>query len=512
MKNDEKIPSGASLFGRGASWMFNTEESRSYWEEAFAREDPWNYDSPYEQLKYERTLSLLADEPIGSALELACAEGRFSAMLAPHVKRLYAVDISQTALDRARTRCADFSNVTFGWLNFFNDPLPGKWNSFLGSFGKWNLIVCSEVLYYVGDPQRLAHLASKICASLELGGRLIMAHAHHIADDPNQTGFDWEEHDFGCATIARVFSETPGLKLERAISTDLYRIELYRRVVSATRDDRATDVLPVPLGPLVEFPAARSIVWGGAVMRRCEARARETTERIPVLMYHRVADCGPESLARYRISPAQFEEQLRALRRHGYHPIGSDELLGAARLQEPLRGRPIMITFDDGYQDFLENAWPLLEKYDFFAEVFIVTDFVGGRAEWDAHCGEPAPLMSWEAIKWLQDRGIRFGSHLATHRAAESLPAEEVLREGVRARETLERQLGRNITSLAMPFGGGNEALFRSLATCGYHTQFSTQNGFATVHDWPLNFPRIEICGDDDIASFGGKIERLLTS
>src|SRR5262249_287294 len=96
----------------------------AYWDAIYRTPDPWSYGSPYEQLKYQRTLSLLPAAPIRRALEVGCAEGRFSAMLAPRVEHLVASDVSATALERAKARCSDLPNVEVRPLDFFDAPLP----------------------------------------------------------------------------------------------------------------------------------------------------------------------------------------------------------------------------------------------------------------------------------------------------------------------------------------------------------------------------------------------------
>jgi len=100
-------------------------ERQEYWESfSRAHEDPWQYDNPYETTKYEQTLALLPRRSIRNALELACAEGHFTARLASRV-------------------------------------------------------VCSEVLYYASLEQ-LAHVPAKLAAALAPDGYLLMAHAHTI--------------------------------------------------------------------------------------------------------------------------------------------------------------------------------------------------------------------------------------------------------------------------------------------------------------------------------------------
>lgn len=85
------------------------------------------------------------------ALELACAEGHFTVQLASRVDNLVAADISRIALDRVARRCTNLKNVRFVQLDLTKDPLPGR----------FELIVCSEVLYYAGEQESLKSIARK---------------------------------------------------------------------------------------------------------------------------------------------------------------------------------------------------------------------------------------------------------------------------------------------------------------------------------------------------------------
>src|ERR1041385_7528148 len=95
--------------------------------------------------------------------------------------------------------------------------------------------------------------------------------------------------------------------------------------------------------------------------------------RVPILTYHSIDEAGPAALAPWRLSPALFREQMRFLRERGYRSVSLDEWARAIAEQRRLPGRPVVITFDDGYRDFLENAWPALRELDFRATIFAVT-------------------------------------------------------------------------------------------------------------------------------------------
>ncbi len=217
-----------------------------FWEKVYEVRNPWCYGSAYEQEKYRRTLALLDGLTVGSALELACAEGHFTTMLGPRVGRLLATDISDTAVRRCAERCAHLSNVAFMSLNLADlAPLPQS-----------DLIVCSEALYYLPDRASLDRVATKIHAGLAPGGLFLSTHAFVASDTPLRTGFNWQV-PFGIGTIEAVISALPGLTVERSVETPLYKALLWRNggtASSGSTQRKVTCKLPIA-------DARRSIVW-----------------------------------------------------------------------------------------------------------------------------------------------------------------------------------------------------------------------------------------------------------
>jgi peptidoglycan/xylan/chitin deacetylase (PgdA/CDA1 family) len=235
-------------------------------------------------------------------------------------------------------------------------------------------------------------------------------------------------------------------------------------------------------------------------------QGRERTDRLPILLYHRIADDGPAELARYRQSPAAFAGQMRWLRRHGYHAVTSADLLRHFASGRPFEGRPVLISFDDGYRDFHDVAWPILRAHDFTAEVFVVTDRVGGHADWDAELGAPAPLMDWPQLRSMAAAGVRLGSHMATHTHMADLSSREIVLEAARSRAALERALGTACRSIAAPFGEGDERFRRIARQCGYQTGFATDPGHAALGQDALHLPRIEVIGGWSLDTFAGAV------
>ena len=188
-------------------------EEKDYWDAVFYREDPWDYTSAYEQQKYMHTLDMIPGESLSSVLEVGCAEGHFTKMLAGRAQNIRAVDISKRALDRAIKRCAGLENIKFDQHDISHGVYPGQ----------YDLIICSEILYYLRDKYAVERFAKQIKESLPLGGHLLMTHANMVSDDKSQTGFDFNE--IGAKFIGKTFSSEPGLEFIRELQTDLYRVQ-----------------------------------------------------------------------------------------------------------------------------------------------------------------------------------------------------------------------------------------------------------------------------------------------
>jgi len=227
----------------------------------------------------------------------------------------------------------------------------------------------------------------------------------------------------------------------------------------------------------------------------CPLVASKQACSVPILMYHRIAEDGPASLARYRVAPDLFAAQIAALHRAGYRTVRLEQWIGAIIRNEPMPGQPIILTFDDGYRDFLAAGMPVLRHYGFSATVFLVAERIGGVAEWDSYFGATAPLLSWSELRLLQEVGIEFGCHSATHLPMTGMHLSELGEQTARARGILEEGLAAPVTALAYPYGAENEFVRRAVADLGFRAAVNCQPGISRLGDDLLRLPRIEIFG-----------------
>jgi peptidoglycan/xylan/chitin deacetylase (PgdA/CDA1 family)/SAM-dependent methyltransferase len=462
-----------------------------------ARHDPWAYDSPYEQTKYEQTLKLLP-EHADRVLEIGCAEGVFTRKLSERVNTVTAVDISLLAITRAARHCAGCANVVFKQMDALDGAIDGA----------YDLIVCSELLYYADGESALKRTVKAMVEALEPGGYLLTAHAHVLADDPQVPGFDWDV-PFGAAAIERALLATRALDLAEEIKTPAYRVQLYarrralRRMGSGRRRVKGTLEHAGALNP---EHATRFLADGGQVRREPSEPETPVLTRMPILMYHRVAPEGGAVTKRWRVHPDDFEAQLRYLRDHKYNSLTFEQWRVASDRRQPLPGRSVMLTFDDGYQDFIDHALPLLNKYGFQATMFIVTDLVGASNVWDDRLEEPLALMDWPTIRELPSHGVELGSHTSRHLPLVSLSAAELTRDLCRSRLSFHENLNMTVRSVCYPYGLHDATVLSMAGASGFHYGVTTNEWQASFGDDLLSLPRLEVRGTDTFADFVVKL------
>jgi peptidoglycan/xylan/chitin deacetylase (PgdA/CDA1 family) len=207
---------------------------------------------------------------------------------------------------------------------------------------------------------------------------------------------------------------------------------------------------------------------GGPAAGRREADHRELARLglgdIPlILMYHAVADVSydPNVLS---VSPRRFAEQLAWLERLGLRGVSMSALVAAMRAG---RARGLVgITFDDGYASVLENAVPELARRGFTATVFIISDLLGGKNDWDP--GTPWPLLSAAQVGELAAAGMEIGSHSATHIHLASADAEVLRTEVSGSRERLSQIGDAEVRGFAYPYGDMDDAARHAVRDAGY--------------------------------------------
>ena len=205
------------------------------------------------------------------------------------------------------------------------------------------------------------------------------------------------------------------------------------------------------------------VILSGAVFAAIEEDATEDNlPQITVLNYHKVADLDI-SLA---VTPADFEAQMRYLAENNYSVISIDDFYAGITGQKTLPDNPLLITFDDGYSDNYQNAYPILKKYRFPATIFVITDFVGRK-----------DYLSWAELEEMSREGISVESHTVKHSSLTDLTDSELIKELTDSKKAIEDHLHRDVNFIAYPTGAYNLHIAGLVKSAGYKGAFTVKYG-----------------------------------
>lgn len=231
--------------------------------------------------------------------------------------------------------------------------------------------------------------------------------------------------------------------------------------------------------------------------------------RVSVLMYHQVGRFKAMKAHRANYCDAgRFARQMRLLAMGGFHVIGLQQALSGLFGAGPLPPRAVLLTFDDAYAGFVDEALPVLQEYDFPATVYAISGWVGKRMRWaDSGMERPQPeLMTAAQLRAVQAAGITVGSHSQTHRRLAVLDPAEQAQELRDSRSELEDLLGQPVEHLCYPFGSFDQHSVRLAAQAGYRSAMTCLRGAATRLDHPLLLPRKAISFGDNLIGFAWKL------
>ncbi len=209
---------------------------------------------------------------------------------------------------------------------------------------------------------------------------------------------------------------------------------------------------------------------------------------IDILMYHSISDAGgPTSI------PAPvFRDQMEAIAEAGIPVIMLGDLEAARAGRRALAPQSVIITFDDGFEDFIRNAWPVLEEKGFASITYLPTGCVGGMENWRGAHEPPRRLLDWAQVCELDAAGVDFGSHTISHPNLNGLRTLALVEELRISKQALEDRLGKEVRHFAPPYGLANHPT-RSTIEKLYATSVGTKFKRATLESYIGDLPRLEM-------------------
>jgi peptidoglycan/xylan/chitin deacetylase (PgdA/CDA1 family) len=217
-----------------------------------------------------------------------------------------------------------------------------------------------------------------------------------------------------------------------------------------------------------------------------------------VLMYHKVNTVDGNTVT---VPPGAFDEQMAQLGELGYGVVSLADVIAHYVDRKPLPPRAVLITFDDGYLDNLENAVPILRRYGYPAVLFAPIGYLGARRPLphDEHLaarGIVNPTLDWNQLAELEQSGVQVESHGIGHRPLADLEVDEAAREITLSKLRLEEALGRPVRAFA--YVKGSEAHYRPvhlslLRQAGYDVAFTSISGGNAAGTDPLQLHRYNV-------------------
>lgn len=228
------------------------------------------------------------------------------------------------------------------------------------------------------------------------------------------------------------------------------------------------------------------------------ARVLETDLAIPVLMYHHIDEFWQEKPG-VITSPTVFREHIQTLSEAAYQAVHFSDLEAFTKKQTPLPEKPIIITFDDGYESNYTLAYPILKEFDYKATINII----GATT-----CLTPGdyPHFSWQEAKKMQDTGIiELGSHTwdmhdngLVKQAAETMDAfmDRLALDTSQCQQAFKEHQLDKARVFSYPYGKYSPATQRSIEEAGYLYQLTIKPGLITKDTKSNEIPRLTVSGD----------------
>ncbi|MGP4003765.1 polysaccharide deacetylase family protein [Streptomyces sp. 8N706] len=234
--------------------------------------------------------------------------------------------------------------------------------------------------------------------------------------------------------------------------------------------------------------------------------AGSTGDPVPILMYHAVARAPARAVYGLSVAPDAFGEQLELLADRGFTPVTTRQLAEAWRSRGavPLPRRPVLITFDDGYEGVHRHALPALEKHGFTATLFASTGWLRGPYETPGALGT---MLDWDQVRELTAAGLEIGGHSHTHPQLDQLPVERLRYEVRRCREILADELGRAPVSFAYPYGYSTRRVRQEVREAGFGQSLAVGNALADRGQGPYALRRVTVRRRTGIEEFARLVE-----
>lgn len=230
------------------------------------------------------------------------------------------------------------------------------------------------------------------------------------------------------------------------------------------------------------------------------------TAPVPILMYHAVGHRPAEAAYCLSVAPDAFAEQLRLLGERGFTPLTTAQLSESWRSggRRPLPRRPVLITFDDGYEGVHRHALPVLAEHGFASTLFVSTGWLRGAHD---EGGALDTMLDWDQVRELAAAGTEIGGHTHTHPQMDQLDDDRLRFETVRCRDLVADELGSPPVSFAYPYGYSSRRVRQAVRAAGFAQSLAVGNALALPRQGPYALRRVTVRRTTSIEEFERLVE-----
>ncbi len=221
----------------------------------------------------------------------------------------------------------------------------------------------------------------------------------------------------------------------------------------------------------------------GALRALTELAVSFDTADVLVLCYHSIR------------SRERFAAHMRVLAERGYPMLSMGQFKEWLNGLAPVRTPAVLLTFDGGYRDQLENAVPVLQAFKFPATFFPVTDGLDEEVT-------GASVMRRNDLLDLAKSGYTIGCHTHSHPNLTDLSVAEIQREVNGSKQILEDILGQRVSAFCYPYGARNSLAASVVRQSGFDVAFTVDLGGVRLGDDPYELKRVPVLGDPDSGEF----------
>lgn len=224
---------------------------------------------------------------------------------------------------------------------------------------------------------------------------------------------------------------------------------------------------------------------------------------VRILYYHSVSDLPVRS----SVAPEVFAAHMEHLSRHDYRVLSLTEAVQCLQTRSPLPAKSVVLTFDDGFVDNYEQAFPILTRFNFPATVFLATSYIGsGRLPTLTRTEFVPQPLTWEQVKEMHASGVEFGSHTLTHPMLSQVPLERVRQEVRDSKRLMEDILGAPVRFFCYPRGNFSVAVRQTVQDEGYAAACTIRPGVNDANTDLFMLKRTYMSRRDTVEGFAKKM------